>query len=263
MSRHPNPISGWLKKLSDSAKKQANQVSKGFDKIIYNKRASFIASGIFAVVFCLSISFNDLRFQLLGKDVSTLNLTNVPVTQLLDSESYEVTGMPATADVSIQGDESDIQMVRIQNAVSVRADLRTLAEGENTVSLEVVGVPSGMTSSVNPSTVQVVLAKKETRTFFISEQATWMVGTGQSESDFSIGALSTKSVSIKATQKNLNAIRSVKAIIDTSGHASNFSTEAALIAYDAEGKPVNCSINPKTVTVDVKYKGKTDASTAK
>ncbi|MCF0258871.1 MAG: hypothetical protein HUJ54_03330 [Erysipelotrichaceae bacterium] len=262
MKRHPKGLSGWLTGLSAWTKRQFNRISKAFDKVILSRKASFIASGLFALAFAVSLNFNDLRSQFMGGNISVLNLTGIPITQLLDSENYEVTGMPDKADVSVEGDESDIQLVRAQNSVSVKADMRSLAEGENVVSLQVTGLPTGISARVIPQTVTVNIAKKSTRTFFVSEQAVWMVGTGQMESEFSIQSFSTKSVRIKATEKKLNQIRSVKAIIDTSGHDTAFSTDAPLVAYDADGKPVNCSISPKTVTVEVAYKGKSYQNSA-
>lgn len=250
-------VQNFLHKCAQIAKALGNKVSKMFDRAIYNKKASLIVSGVFAVIFCVSISFDDLRVQLFGSDVTTWNITNVPVEVLMDSDNYEVSGLPSTADVSIEGDATDIQLVRAQNSTSVRADLRNLAEGPNTVILEAVGVPSGLDVSVNPSSAQITLTKKETRTYFITPEL--MVGAGQSKSDFQTPVLSANSVSIKATKQQLDSIRVVKAIIDTSGKNADFVIDAPLVAYDSSGKQINVSMQPDTVTATVRMASSNNA----
>jgi YbbR domain-containing protein len=60
-------------------------------------------------------------------------------------------------------------------------------------------------------------------------------------------------VTIKATKSQLDSIRTVKALIDTSGQNSDFSATAILAAYDSSGNKVSVSITPETVDVSVRY----------
>lgn len=227
-----------------------NRSSQLLDRVIYNKTYSMIATGVVALVFCLSVNFQDLRFRFIQSNTTTFNMAAVPVEIIADTDVYEVSGVPNTADLSASGDPTDIQLLRTQNTVAVSCNLRNLTEGVNTVALQATGIPSGVDVTITPSTVQATLSKKLTKTYFITPDI--IVGPGQESADFEVSDLSKKSVSIKATKEKLNSIRSVKAIIDCQGHATDFTLNCPLVAYDSNGRQVNVQINPDTITATVK-----------
>lgn len=242
-------VHSFLASLTRMLRNITGRISKLFDRVIYNDKLSLIASLVMALVICLSINYQDLSFRLFNKDAVTLNLAAIPVEVLVDDNTYEVSGLPITADITVEGDAADIQLVRTQNSASVTADLRSLSEGSNMVSLDAAGLPTGVNVRVNPSTVQVTLAKKYTKTFFITPDL--IVGTGQSINAYNKPTLSSRSVTVRATRDKLNAIRAIRAIVDTSGNEGGFVAEVPLVAYDSQGKQVNVSINPPTVTATV------------
>lgn len=225
------------------------RVSKLFDRIIYDNRLSLLFSFIFALAMCISINYNDLQGRFLKNDSVTLNMPNIPVEVFVDTNAYEVTGVPSVADITIEGDTADIQLVRTQNSAAITADLRQFTEGTSEVTLEVSGLPTGLTVKVNPATVQATLAKKYTKTFFVTPDL--IVGNGQSPNAYNEPTLSSRSVTVRATRDKLNSIRSIRAIVDTSSYEGEFSAEVPLVAYDGSGKQVNVSISPETVTATV------------
>lgn len=260
MDKEPGWVHRTLDWISRFLRILIDRISKLFDRVIYSDRLSLIVSGLIAVAVCVSINSQDLSFQFFKNDAVTLNLTAIPVEVLADEESYEVSGVPTTADVTVVGDPTDIQLVRTQNSASVTADLRNLSEGTNTVPLDAAGLPTGLEVSVNPSSVQVTLAKKYSKTFFITPDL--IVGSGQSVNAYTKPTLSVRSVTIKATRDKLNAIRSVRAIVDTSGYEGGFEAEVPLVAYDSSGKQVTVSMNPSTVTATVTMAGQSTAPSA-
>lgn len=154
----PKPVSPFQKfidSLMRILRMFTSRISKLFDRIIYSDRLSMIASFVLALVFCLSVNFQDLSFRFFNNGAVTLNLANIPVEVLVDDNAYEVSGVPSTADITVEGDPTDIQLVRTQNSATVTTDLRSLGEGTNTVPLDAAGLPTGLTVRVNPSTVQV------------------------------------------------------------------------------------------------------------
>lgn len=225
---------------------------KLFDQIVYNNKASLIVSGLFAVIFCVSINFNELRYQLFHTDAATLTLDSIPVEALYDSDLYEVSGLPATADITIEGDAADIQLVKTQNSAAVKADMRNLSEGTNVVELSSSGLPSGLLVEVDPSTAEVTLQRKVAKTFFIEPEL--LVGVGQQADMFNTPVLSAKTVTITATQEKLNSIRTVKAIIDTSNQGDDFTIQAPLVAYDSSGKQILVDMQPVEVEASVALK---------
>lgn len=246
------PFHRLIKNLSRYATKITDRISKLFDKVIYSRRLSLIVSGVIALVFCISINYGDLSYRLFRSNAVTLNLAAVPVEVLVDDNAYEVSGLPTTADVMVEGDPSDIQLVRTQNSVAVSADLRNMDEGTNAVSLDASGLPTGLEVKVSPATVQVTLSRKYSKTFFIEPDL--IVGAGQIESNYEKPELATRSVTVRATRDKINSIRTIRAIIDTSSYPGSFSADVPLVAYDASGKQVNVTISPETVNVNVTVK---------
>lgn len=251
-----NKIKRWchklLSKVESFSKFALNKISKVFDRTVYNEKATLIVTLFIAIVSCVGINFEDISFQLFHNNDTTLNLTGIPVDALYDAESYEVLGLPTAASVTLSGDSADIQMIRQQNSITVRADLRSLEPGDNVVPLEAIGIPSNVHAEVSPNEAKVSLNKKESRTFFVTPEL--LVGSGQSTSTFQTPVLSTTFVTVTGTAEKLNSIRSVKAIVDASGRKGSFTTNSVVVAYDGNGKQVNVTIGPETVKATVSEK---------
>lgn len=249
MNSSPSRFTLFLRKIGKVMHAVLEKISKLFDKVVYSPRLSIIVSGLLALIICISVNYEELSFQFFSHNAATLNLTNIPVTALADEENFEISGLPTTADITVVGDAADIQLVRTQNSASVSADMRNMTEGSNTVTLKAGGLPTGVEAAVTPATAEVTLSRKLKKTFFITPDL--IVGNGQSQAMFNKPKLSVRSVSIKATQDKLNSIRTIRAIIDASGHDKDFTVEAPLVAYDSSGKQVQVSIDPETVTAEV------------
>lgn len=245
-------LTRFLKTIGHWLRKALEKVSKLFDRVVYSSHLALIVSGIMAILICISVNYEELSFQFLSHNAATLNLPAIPVTVLADEDNYEISGLPATADLTVVGDAADIQLVRTQNAATVTADMRNMTEGTNTVTLKPSGLPTGVEATVSPATADVTIARKIKKTFFITPDL--IVGNGQSEAAFERPKLSVRSVSIKATQDKLNSIRTIRAVIDASGHDGDFTVEAPLVAYDSTGKQVQVSIEPAAVTATVTMK---------
>lgn len=228
-----------------------SRLSKLFDRVVYSPKSSLVVSLLASIAICISINFNDLNYRFFNKDEEVLNLSNVPVNAIYNTEEYTVNGIPETVNVTLTGSPADIQLYRTQYQVEVNADLRNLSVGKNVVALRAGGFPSQINASVNPAEAEVTIQKKMTRNYTVSAEL--IVGAGQSLDEFKVKSLSQTSVMIQATKAELDSIRIVKALVDTSGQNKNFSQEASLVAYDSSGNRVNVTIIPDTVTVEVEY----------
>jgi YbbR domain-containing protein len=236
-------------------------LSRAFDRIIFSNKASLIASGILAAMICAGINYQELSFLLFQTDAVTYTLTGIPVELAsADDQNYEITGVPATADITVTGDSADIQLIRTQNSASVICNLKDASEGTNVIELTASGIPSDVEALVSPETVEVTMTRMYSKTFFIT--ADLIVGAGQSVSFYQTPKLSTRSVTIKATKDKLNSIRTVRAIVDTSGHEGDFEATCPLVAYDSSGKQVKVEITPSEVTATVELASSVGASSS-
>jgi YbbR domain-containing protein len=111
-------------------------------------------------------------------------IEDVQVTAQYNTDTFELSGLPASANVTITGDATNVtNAAGITDAVVV-ADLDGMTEGEHTVKLKTDGYGSNVTTVVNPSTAVITLKKKTTQQFDISydfhqSMIRWMISTVQ------------------------------------------------------------------------------------
>ncbi len=220
-----------------------------FDKIIFNQKYSKIVALVLAVILYAVYNYNTM----VASYASTLRyarpLSNVPVAARYNTDTFELSGLPATANVTVTGDASNVTNA-LSSGGTVIANLEGLTEGQHDVRLSGEGFGENVTVVVEPSTVTVVLKKKTTRQFDLSYD--FINQTGM-ESIYSIGQpeFEYTKINVRASKDTLDSIAFVKALIDVSGKADNFEQDARLVAYNADGYPVQADIVPETVHVTV------------
>ena len=214
------------------------------------KKGSVIISLVLSIMICVVINYEDISLKLFNDTRTTVDLRNVAVEVLADTDKYDVAGVPSTVDVSLTGDATSIQVFRSKGSVQVVADLKKYSEGENIINLKVKNLPEKIEAVVDPATIDVTLSKKVTKSFTIQPEL--LVGSNQKVTDFETPTLDVMTVKITASQNQLNSIRIVKALIDCTGQIQDFEANATLAAYDAKGNRVNVSLSPDTVHASVK-----------
>ena len=224
--------------------------SKLFDRILFDERGSVIVSLIMAILVCVAIDYDTISIKLFNDTTATVTISDVQVNALYDETLYEISGIPATVDVTLSGETTDIQVFRQQGAITVSADMRKCATGTNIIDLTVDSLPSSLSAKIDPSEVTVNIENKATKQFTVSAEL--MVGSGQKESDFEAPELATTTVQITGSESNLSSIRSVKALVDTTGQTEDFEVDATVVAYDASGKTLDVTIDPGTIRASVK-----------
>lgn len=247
----------WIHELRSLMTLIFQKISKLVDRILFDKKGSIIVSLILSIMICVVINYEDISLKLFNDTRTTVDLRNVAVEVLADTEKYDVAGVPSTVDVSLTGDATSIQFFRSKGNVQVIADLKKYSEGENIINLKVKNLPDKIEAVIDPATIDVTLSKKVTKTFTIQPEL--LVGTNQKVTDFDTPTLDTMSVKITASQNQINSIRIVKALIDCTGQVQDFEANATLAAYDAKGNRVNVVLSPDTVHASVKLaKNNTD-----
>lgn len=75
---------------------------------------------------CVVINYEDISLKLFNDTRTTVDLRNVAVEVLADTDKYDVAGVPSTVDVSLTGDATSIQVFRSKGSVQVVADLKNI-----------------------------------------------------------------------------------------------------------------------------------------
>ena len=131
-------------------------ISAWMDRILFSQRYGKLVALLLAVfVYAIVNIGNNASSLFETKQVYTFKAQSVNV--LVNEETYEVSGIPESVDVQLQGDINDLQMIRQQNNISVVADLRQLGEGSSEIQLEVQNIPSRVEVFIESGNVNVVL----------------------------------------------------------------------------------------------------------
>ena len=220
-----------------------------FDRLLFNNRHGKLVALVLAVLLYVVVNFNSMTSVYTSSLRSTRSLENVTVTAKYNNDTFELSGLPETADIYVTGEAANV-VNAISAGGSVVADLEGLTEGSHEVRLGSEGFGDNVKVVVDPTVVNVTLKKKTTQQFDLS----WdFINRDKMEAVYSVGTpvFDYTKVNVRASRDTLNSIAFVKALIDVGGKADDFEQDARLIAYDATGTPVKADIVPDTVHVSV------------
>lgn len=247
-NKRPSGVVGLLWRLVRYIFAKLNKV---FDGIIYSNVGSALICLIAAISICIAINYDTFYSKILQDSTITQEINNVSVNVLYDDDKYEISGVPSSVTVTLSGGAADIQVFRHQRDIKVQADLRKYSAGNNIVDLKVENLPSNVKATIDPETISVDLEKKSKKTFTVTSEI--LTSSNQKASDYSV-TLSSNTVSVTGTQEEIDSIRTVKALIDTSEKKDSFSTDAVLVAYDSKGATVSVRFSPMTIRANVQNK---------
>lgn len=235
--------------IENTFTKMFRWISSWFDKILFNQRYSKEVALILAII--LYIATNSMDKLTVGRTYqSSTTFTNQPVTVEVNSSVYEVTGVPETVTLYLNGEMSDISMLT-KDSQKVVADLSNLGEGVHQVKLKATNVSDRVNAVIDPSTVTVTIAKKTSKDFTIGYD---FINTHKTDPIYALSepTFERSEVLVRASQSTIDSISIVKALIDVSNITADFTIEAPLVAYDQNGNRVSVDIVPDKVVTSVK-----------
>ncbi|MDF7626501.1 CdaR family protein [Lactobacillaceae bacterium L1_55_11] len=167
-----------------------------------------------------------------------------------DSDQYVVVGAPASVNISVHGPAAIVTATQGHNDIQAVADLRDLGVGQHSVKVAVKGVNTSLTSTVNPQTVQVTIAKKT------SEKRNIKVTYDDSKlaSGYSVGSVSAspKSIGISGPKANVDSVAYIAAAVDLPNNTKSTVTQnVKLVALDSNGEPVEVKLSQQTADATV------------
>lgn len=251
-----NRIAGQSKRVANTYQHIGDNVvriirwfSSFIDKTLFNRRYSKFVSLILAVMMYAVVNYNS-RASIYTNTLRTAkDLSNVTVTAKYNADTFELSGLPETADITITGDATSVTSAANVEGV-IFADLEGLTEGTHEVKLEAEGYGANVSIKIDPSTAVVTLKKKTTQAYDLSYD---YINLDKMENIYSVGTpvFEFTRVNVRASKDTLNSIAFIKALIDVTGQTADFTQDARLVAYDANGLPVVADIYPSTIEVTV------------
>lgn len=225
--------------------------STWIDNVLFNQRFSLLVSLGLAVLLYMTINFNSQDSVFGSPLLNSKDLDNIPVAAEYNSDTFEISGLPQTANITITGEGSNVNAAASNQKGVVIANLEGYTEGTHKIKLTTEGFSDNVDIKIDPSNAVVTLKKKNTGQFDLGYD---FINQDKMNSIYSLGApeFEYSKVNVRASKDTLDSIAFIKALIDVTGVESDFEQEATLVAYDKKGLPVNADIVPNTVNVAVK-----------
>ena len=228
-----------------------NDGGRFFDKMSGNKSFLLIISLILAFsTFIVIDKENDVTI-----DQYAEILYQQPVTAIYNEELYVVEGLPDAVDITLVGQKRHIFLAKQSPSNGVTVDLTGLKPGQHKVKLKYSQPLKSLDYKLDPSEVTITIYKKVSTTKSLSYD---ILHSDDLDSKLYIDkvTLDRSEVIVKGSQKSLDKVASVKALVDAEKIPENSTGEITLkdvplVAYNANGKIMNVEIVPKTISCKV------------
>lgn len=229
---------------------------RDFEKIIANKTGMIVVSLILAVAIFF---FADMKSTSLI-ETSAEVLYDQSITAIFNEEAYVVEGLPETVDITLIGRKSDIYLAKQLPTNDITVDLTGLTPGVHKVNLKYKKALSSVEYKLDPSVATIVIYEKKTEKKEINYE---VINKDKIDSKLLVEdvSLDTDTVYVKASEATLAKVASVKALVnldDLSKENRKVGThklsKVGLVAYDAQGKKIDCEVVPSKIDATVKIK---------
>jgi YbbR domain-containing protein len=242
-------VASTYQHIEDSVVRAVRWFSLFIDNTLFNGKYTKLVSLILAILLYTVVNYNSRASLYTNTLKTSREISGVPVTAKYNADTFELTGLPESADLTLTGDATSVTSAANSKGIVI-ADLEGLTEGTHEVKLETEGYGDSVGAKIDPSNVIITLKKKTTQAYDLSYD---FINQDKMDSIYSVGTPSFEytKVNVRASKDTLNSIAFVKALIDVSGQTADFTQDAKLIAYDVNGMPVKADIYPSTISVTV------------
>lgn len=239
-----------FQKITSFLVRLGNMISKFFDAILSNPKFAKYTSFVIALIIVVVIALGDGIASLMNVNYeSGVVLSGLPVNVSVDSDYFEVHGVPKTVDAYIVGDLAEIQQIAQNRNLQIGLDLRNYSEGIHNAKLVVIGSTENTRISLTPSNVVVDLRKKVEKQYPFTFDF-----INKIKSDdllYSAPKFEFDAITIKASEKVQNEIKFVRAIIDVGEQTTDYNGNAMIAVYNHLGEKLDVTTIPEKIGVNV------------
>ena len=242
------PITKFFDGVTDFFNNRCSKV----EKFLINRQSLVVISLIFALITFYAI--DQKHISLIDNSAEVLYGQKVNVNY--NEELYVVEGVPENVDVTLVGRKMDVYLAKQYPLNGVTLDLTGYTPGSYSVGFKYEQAVSSVQYKVDPSSVNIRIYDKNSVN---KEVSTDIIHKDNLDSKLNIDGivLDRDNVIVKGASHRLEAVASVKAIIDID-KMSNIKVgtvplyEVPLIAYDSEGNKLDVEIVPSVVNASIK-----------
>ena len=238
------PVTKLVLKLRD----WINSFVSLFDKMSNNKSFLLLVSLILAFSTFIIID----RERSVAMDQYAEIMYNQPVTAVYNDVQYVVEGLPETVDITLIGQKRHIFLAKQSPSKGVTVDLTGLKPGEHKVKLKYSQGLKSLEYKLDPSEVTITIYEKVSASKTLTYD---ILHSDELDSKLYINkvTLDRSEVIVKGSQKSLDKVASVRALIDVRDIPKDATGDVtlenvSLVAYDTNGKIIDVEVIPKTIT---------------
>ena len=184
---------------------------------------------------------------IVGQSSMTLD---VPVEVFFDEVQYVAYNVPEEMRVELQGPSSSLTMTKLVKDYQVFVDLTNLGTGFHRVPVEARGFGGDVNVKLDRETVEIYIDRKQTIEVPVSVN---LLNKDQLPDGKVVGDVEIEPSTVKVTG-GASRIQNVKEItlnVDVANQSQTFTREIPPTILDANGNPLNVSVDPNIINVTV------------
>lgn len=223
----------------------------------FNSRLFYVlASVFFAIILFFNANATSIRNETGNNsagEVYTATINNVPIELKYDTTNYFVSGYTSTATVHLSG-YNRLSITNEENVDTrkfyLSMDLSKYKVGKVDVPVRIESLPSAVTATISPKTMNVTIEKKASEEFEVTPK----VDPTQLPTGFTIATQSVNDQTVKVTagKESITQIAAIVAALPSDVTLTdNYAGTVTLHAVDSTGKILPAQISPATTHLKV------------
>ncbi|NMH67622.1 YbbR-like domain-containing protein [Bacillus sp. RO3] len=224
------------------------------DKFMESRWFMRIVGLMLAFILYLSVNFDDIQKTANNNNGSSQNaietIQDVPLEVFYDRENLEVSGLPDTVNVTVEGSRAIVQQAKTVKDFQVYVDLNDIEIGEHQVEIKIDNISDKLEVKLDPKVVTISVQEKVTEEFTIEPQFNDSFLSNGYEAEGL--AVDPKTVKVTGSKDEVEQIAYVIATLDLDEEINeNVTREARVQVLDREYNKLDVQIDPDVVEVTV------------
>ncbi|WP_214829318.1 YbbR-like domain-containing protein [Exiguobacterium algae] len=184
---------------------------------------------------------------IVGQSSMTLD---VPVEVFFDEVQYVAYNVPEEMSVELQGPSSSLTMTKLVKDYQVFVDLTNLGTGFHRVPVEARGFGGDVNVKLERETVEIYIDRKQTVEVPVSVN---LLNKDQLPEGKAVGdaKIEPSSVKVSGGASRIQNVKEITLNVDVSNQNQTFTREIPPTILDANGNPLNVSVDPNIINVTV------------
>ncbi|WP_179884830.1 YbbR-like domain-containing protein [Bacillus sp. AFS015802] len=224
------------------------------DKFMESRWFMRIVGLMLAFILYLSVNFDNIQKTANNNNgtsqTSIETIQDVPLEVFYDSENLEVSGLPDTVNVTVEGPKAVVQQTKTLKDFQVYVDLNDIEIGEHQVEIQTQNISDKLKVKLDPEFANISVQEKVTEEFTIEPQFNESILSNGYEAEGL--AVDPKTVKVTGSKNEVERIAYVIATLDVDEEINeNVTREARVQVLDREYNKLNVQVDPEVVDVTV------------